>query len=133
MSGEPIFMFDRSVLLAGFLAATMCGAACAPARARRSAPSPSPEQARTSQAAATPPTQPAADLFQTAVRPLLAQKCAPCHIPGGRMYERLPFDRPEVVSSHADGIRRRLKGEDLQALERWLATLPGKDASKVRS
>ena len=40
------------------------------------------------------------------------------------MYERLPFDQPEVVASHAGGVRRRLKDEDLKALEAWLATLP---------
>jgi len=38
------------------------------------------------------------------------------------MYERLPFDQPEVVSSHKDGILRRLKNpDDRQVLERWLA------------
>jgi hypothetical protein len=40
------------------------------------------------------------------------------------MYERLPFDQPLVVSSHAAGVRRRLRGEDLQVFERWMATLP---------
>jgi hypothetical protein len=38
------------------------------------------------------------------------------------MYERMPFDRPEVVLSHKDGILRRLKHpDDRQVLERWLA------------
>ena len=32
--------------------------------------------------------------------------------------------RPAVVAAHADGIRRRLKGADLEALEQWLASLP---------
>jgi hypothetical protein len=75
-----------------------------------------------------PPTPvvaaPLAPTFEATVRPILAVRCAPCHNPGGKMYERLPFDQPGVVSSHADGVRRRLKGEDLQALENWLATLP---------
>ena len=39
------------------------------------------------------------------------------------MYARLPFDDPNVLSSHADGVRRRLKGDDLAAFERWLTTL----------
>ena len=69
-----------------------------------------------------PPTA-APATFEATVRPILAVKCAPCHNPGGKMYGRLPFDQPSVVSSHADGVRRRLKGEDLQAFERWLATL----------
>jgi len=40
------------------------------------------------------------------------------------MYERLPFDNPQVVSSHSEGISRRLKGEEKEAFERWIATLP---------
>jgi hypothetical protein len=37
------------------------------------------------------------------------------------MYDRLPFDDAQTVRSHADGVRKRLKGENLQALEAWLA------------
>lgn len=71
-------------------------------------------------AVAAPPT--VASDFQASVRPLLARTCTPCHVPGGRMYERMPFDRPEVVLSHKDGILRRLKHpDDRQVLERWLA------------
>jgi hypothetical protein len=56
------------------------------------------------------------------VRILLANRCAPCHIPGGKMYERLPWDNPEVVKAHKDGILRRLKTpEDKKILEDWLA------------
>jgi hypothetical protein len=40
------------------------------------------------------------------------------------MYERLPFDKSEVVAEHAAGVQRRLKDEDRKAFERWLATLP---------
>jgi hypothetical protein len=62
--------------------------------------------------------------FESSIRPVLAARCAPCHEPGGKMYERLPFDDPKTISSNADGIRKRLKGEDREALERWLASLP---------
>jgi len=42
------------------------------------------------------------------------------------MYARLPFDNPKVVSSHSEKVLRRLKDEDKQAMERWLASLkPG--------
>ena len=40
------------------------------------------------------------------------------------MYERMPFDRPETLSAHRDGVRRRLKGDDLETFEKWLATMP---------
>ena len=76
-------------------------------------PSPSPQPAST----AVP------DLFAGAVRPILKTHCAPCHEPGGRLYDRLPFDNARVVSSHSPGILRRLKGEDRAAFEQWLATL----------
>jgi cytochrome c553 len=59
--------------------------------------------------------------FETKVRPILATSCAPCHNPGGKMYDRMPFDDAKIVRSHADGIRKRLKGDNLQALEAWLA------------
>ncbi len=73
-------------------------------------PSPTPESSRA--------------LFERSIRPILVRKCAPCHEPGGQMYARLPFDDPLVVSSHSEGLAKRLKGEDREALERWLAALP---------
>ena len=64
------------------------------------------------------------DLFASTVRPVLSRRCAPCHEPGGKMYARMPFDNPQTISSHSEGISRRLKGEDLEALKKWLASLP---------
>lgn len=60
-------------------------------------------------------------VFEATVRPVLAGRCAPCHNPGGQMYARLPWDQPSVVAANAAGIKRRLKGDDLKALEAWLA------------
>lgn len=71
---------------------------------------------------------PAAPTFETAVRPVLARRCDPCHNPGGRMYERLPFDDAEVVASHRDGVARRLKDPDEKAaFERWLEARADED------
>jgi cytochrome c553 len=67
---------------------------------------------------------PAADAFASTVRPVLAAKCTPCHEPGGKMYERLPFDRGETIASHREGVLKRLKGDDRAAVEKWLAMLP---------
>lgn len=39
------------------------------------------------------------------------------------MYARLPFDDPDVVSSHSPAVLRRLKGDDRAAMEKWLAGL----------
>ena len=104
-------------------AAVVIAAACAdhtPPRAQAvpavpvlAAPAPAP--------AAT--AAPAPDLFQAEVKPLLMRKCAPCHAPGGRMYERMPFDAPATIVEHQAGILRRIKDPDDHALlERWLGT-----------
>jgi hypothetical protein len=79
-------------------------------------------------APSVPPPPPAAPRpeavsFEASVRPLLARTCTPCHVPGGKMYERMPFDQPEVVFSHKEGVLRRLKNpDDRQVLERWFAS-----------
>jgi hypothetical protein len=39
------------------------------------------------------------------------------------MYARLPFDDPNVLSSHSTGALRRLKGDDRATFEKWLATV----------
>lgn len=52
---------------------------------------------------------------------MLARRCTPCHVPGGKMYERLPFDDPETVRNNRAGVLRRLDGDDKAAVERWLA------------
>lgn len=65
-------------------------------------------------------------VFKSEIRPILVAHCAPCHEPGGKLYAKLPFDDPAVLSSHEAGVRKRLKGDDLKAFERWLAMAPGK-------
>jgi hypothetical protein len=77
-----------------------------------------------------PLPSPPSSAFSTTVRPILATRCAPCHNPGGRMYARLPFDDPMVVSSHSAGVLRRLKGEDRAAMQRWIAGLAPADAAR---
>ena len=73
------------------------------------------------------PAPPSPDaVFTSEVRPILVAHCAPCHEPGGKLYAKLPFDDPAVLSSHEAGVKKRLKGEDLKAFERWLAMAPGK-------
>jgi len=51
--------------------------------------------------------------FATQVQPILQRKCSPCHFPGGKMYERMPFDKDSTIISHQAGILKRIKeGED---------------------
>jgi hypothetical protein len=85
---------------------------------------------RLARAASTAPSE-TPDLFQTAVRPVLAKNCV-CHEKGGKMYARLPFDDPNVLSSHTAGVRKRLKGDDLALFERWLGTVSETSAPQQR-
>lgn len=74
-------------------------------------------------AAAVTAAAPTPDVFSGTVRPILSARCGKCHDPGGKMYERLPFDDPQVVSSRSAGVLRRLKGDDRATVEKWLAGL----------
>jgi hypothetical protein len=76
------------------------------------------------------PPASSADAFRDSVRPVLSARCGKCHDPGGRMYARLPFDDPGVVSSHGDRILGRLKGEDRATVEKWLAGLAPAGAAR---
>jgi hypothetical protein len=92
--------------------------------AAAAAPAPPPATPAPAPEAPAPPAAtsagPEAVSFEASIKPLLARTCTPCHVPGGRMYERLPFDQPEVVLSHKDGVMRRMKDpENRQLMERW--------------
>ena len=100
------------------LPAGECGSA--PSGGGRAAP----EAVAVARPASTP--TPAPDLFASSVRPVLVARCSPCHEPGGKLYAKLPFDDASVVAGHSAGVLRRLKGEDREAVEKWLATLPAK-------
>src|SRR5688572_6707081 len=71
---------------------------------------------------ATPPAPPVAGTFEGVVRPVLLRRCAPCHEPGGKMYDRLPFDTAQTIVDHREGVLRRLNAEDKAAVERWLTS-----------
>ncbi len=100
--------------LFGAVVCIACAGSAGPAAAPASAPVPAP--------AAALVTAPAPDdaAFDATVRPLLARTCAPCHNPGGKLYDRLPFDRAEMIRAHRDGVLRRLKGADLETVRTWL-------------
>ena len=46
-------------------------------------------------------------IFSTQVLPLLQQKCSPCHFDGGKMYEKMPFDKGLTILKHESGILKR--------------------------
>lgn len=50
--------------------------------------------------------------FSTQIQPIMIKNCSPCHFPGGKMYDRLPFDKDTTIINHNAGILRRIKGDD---------------------
>ncbi|HEY6139280.1 MAG TPA: hypothetical protein VI670_16065 [Thermoanaerobaculia bacterium] len=70
-------------------------------------------------AAPRPPA--AAPSFEAEIKPIL-QRCTPCHFPGGKMYDKLPFDRPATVVKLGERLFTRIEKEDERAtIRRFLA------------
>ena len=132
----PLITRPRTILAALLLAGVALGPRCAgtphPQAMSASAAYPAldPDPVTASAAHIAPHPDPLlggegekSDPFRATVRPVLSTRCAPCHEPDGKMYARLPFDDPKVVSENSTAMMRRLKGEDRAALERWVAGL----------
>ena len=56
--------------------------------------------------------------FQKDIRPILEQRCTPCHFTGGKMYAKLPFDKPETIQKLGTKLFTRIKDEREQRLIR---------------
>jgi hypothetical protein len=56
--------------------------------------------------------------FQTQIRPILEKRCQPCHFTGGKMYGKMPFDRPQTIHTLGDKMFTRIKDPKEQALLR---------------
>jgi hypothetical protein len=69
-------------------------------------------------APASPGTPPAKIDFATQIKPLLEARCTPCHFAGGKLYQRLPFDRQETITTLGTKLFTRIKDENAQRLIR---------------
>jgi hypothetical protein len=47
--------------------------------------------------------------FTLEIQPILVNHCSPCHFTGGKMYEKLPFDKGETIVNHEVALLRRIK------------------------
>ena len=56
--------------------------------------------------------------FASDIRPLLESSCQPCHFQGGKMYEKLPFDKAETITKLGTKLFTRIKDEDQQRVIR---------------
>ena len=54
--------------------------------------------------------------FEKQVKPIFIKNCSPCHFPGGKMYERLPFDKDTTILNHHEAILKRIKNEEENSL-----------------
>ena len=69
--------------------------------------------------------RPPAVTFARDVRPILEQRCVPCHFAGGKMYERLPFDRPETIHKLGTKLFTRIRDEkQREVIRKFLAAKP---------
>ena len=52
--------------------------------------------------------------FQKQIQPILEKRCNPCHFPGGKMYDKLPFDKAETMMNMEarPTILKRIKEEE---------------------
>ena len=67
-------------------------------------------------------TDASAVTFDADVAPILAKKCTPCHYAGGKMYDKLPFDRPETIVKLGERLFTRIKDERERAtIRKFLA------------
>lgn len=65
-----------------------------------------------------PEPTPARIDFGKQIRPILETRCQPCHFPGGKVYEELPFDRAETTLELGERLFTRIKAADEQQLIR---------------
>lgn len=50
--------------------------------------------------------------FTKEVQPILERKCQPCHFSGGKVYQKLPFDRAETIKTLGEKLFTRIKDEN---------------------
>jgi hypothetical protein len=54
--------------------------------------------------------------FDSQIKPILQNRCMPCHFNGGKMYDRLPFDRPETIRKLGAKLFTRIQDENHRRL-----------------
>ena len=60
--------------------------------------------------------------FDTQLKPIFQSKCMPCHFSGGKVYDRLPFDKPATIRKLGTRLFTRIKDEhDRKLIEDFLA------------
>lgn len=61
-------------------------------------------------------TDPIAIGFDKEIKPIFIKNCSPCHFTGGKMYEKLPFDKDTTIINHSAAILKRIKNKEENTL-----------------
>ena len=60
--------------------------------------------------------------FETEIKPIFQSRCQPCHFQGGKVYDRMPFDRPETINRLGTKLFTRIKEQkERQIITEFLA------------
>jgi len=71
---------------------------------------------RTASTAEKPAPSAAKVDFSSQIKPILEAKCQPCHFSGGKVYDKMPFDRPETIKTLGTKLFTRIKDENERRL-----------------
>ena len=65
---------------------------------------------------------PAKPDFETEIKPIFQARCQPCHFEGGKVYDKMPFDKPETIKRLGAKLFTRIKDEkERQIIREFLA------------
>ena len=62
--------------------------------------------------------------FETQIKPIFQARCQPCHFQGGKVYDKMPFDKPETISRLGEKLFTRIKDKEEQRLIREFLSQP---------
>jgi|SRR6266852_1151962 len=62
--------------------------------------------------------------FAADIKPIFQSRCMPCHFQGGKVYDKLPFDKPETITKLGTKLFTRIKDEKEQRLIREFLAQP---------
>jgi hypothetical protein len=62
--------------------------------------------------------------FNTEIKPIFQARCQPCHFQGGKVYDQMPFDKPETITKLGAKLFTRIKDEKEQRLIREFLDQP---------
>ena len=62
--------------------------------------------------------------FAAEIKPIFQARCQPCHFQGGKVYDKLPFDKAETITRLGTKLFTRIKDDKEQRLIREFLDQP---------